>query len=246
MGRTFRGSRRVRLGDVDRHGRLRLDALARYLQDVSDDDTRDARLPDAMAWVVRRTVVEVTRPPVFAESLDLVTFCGGVGSRWAERRVSAVGTEGGCAHASTLWVHLDTATGRPQRLSAAFHERFAAAAQGRSVPARLVHEGPPSGAHRRSWTVRATDVDVFGHVNNAAAWAVLEELLASRADLRRALRAEAEFPAPLDHDGHGELVVELRWTDGGPGEALCAWLVRDGVVTTSFSAVPLDPDPGAA
>ena len=56
-GRTFVGSRRVRLGDCSPGGRIRLDAIARYLQDLSDDDTRDAGLAQ-MTWGVRRTVIE--------------------------------------------------------------------------------------------------------------------------------------------------------------------------------------------
>jgi len=54
-GRVFEGTRRVRLADVSPAGRLRLDAIARFLQDVSADDTADAALPDAEAWVVRIT-----------------------------------------------------------------------------------------------------------------------------------------------------------------------------------------------
>ena len=53
----------MRLGDVDPDGRLRLDALTRYTQDVSDDDTTDAGLDVEPGWVVRSTVVDelVTR-----------------------------------------------------------------------------------------------------------------------------------------------------------------------------------------
>ena len=40
-GRVFRSGRRVRLSDADPTGRLRLDACARYLQDVGNDDTAD-------------------------------------------------------------------------------------------------------------------------------------------------------------------------------------------------------------
>ena len=59
VGRTFTAERLVRFGDLSRGGRLRFDALARYLQDVSGDDTADAGLVDDIAWVVRRTLVEV-------------------------------------------------------------------------------------------------------------------------------------------------------------------------------------------
>ena len=111
-GRRFTRGRRVRLGDASPAGRLRFDALARYLQDVSNDDTRDAGLADAMSWVVRRIVVDVAQAPVFGEELTLCTFCGGIGGRWAERRVSIAGDQGAGVEAATLWVHLDPQTQR--------------------------------------------------------------------------------------------------------------------------------------
>jgi hypothetical protein len=58
-GRQFTTRRRVRLGDATPKGRLRLDAVARYLQDVANDDTRDADWSDPHWWVVRRTVIDV-------------------------------------------------------------------------------------------------------------------------------------------------------------------------------------------
>jgi acyl-ACP thioesterase len=63
-GRRFSADRPVRLGDVSPRGRLRLDAVVRYLQDTSSDDTADSALEDADGWVVRRTVVEVSTFPV--------------------------------------------------------------------------------------------------------------------------------------------------------------------------------------
>ena len=39
---VFETSRLVRLGDADEHGRLRLDALARHLQDVATDHSVDS------------------------------------------------------------------------------------------------------------------------------------------------------------------------------------------------------------
>ena len=79
---------------------LRLDACARYLHDLSNDDTRDAALPDDGSWVVRRTVVEVAKPLRYQERMETATWCGGTGSRWAERRVSLVGHRGGRVEAA--------------------------------------------------------------------------------------------------------------------------------------------------
>lgn len=234
VGRVFRRSRRVRLGDASPGGRLRLDALARYLQDVSNDDTRDVALPDEMAWVVRRTVIDVHRFPRFGEELELATFCGGIGPRWAERRVSVHGDQGGHAEAATLWVHLDLATGRPKPLPAAFAVAFAEAAQGRTVRARLCHDDPPTdGPPPRPWPVRFVDFDVLGHMNNAAYWAVVEEELARRRDLRAPLRCELEFRQAVEQ-GHAVHAVRVDGDDG----SLALWLVGGPVVHASARVRP--------
>src|SRR5205823_5502115 len=113
-GRTFSGTARVRLGDVTPKGRVRLDAVARYLQDVANDDAVDAIGEDAASWVVRRTQMQVDRFPVFREDLRLTTWASGTGGRWAERRTSVEGHRGGSIEAAALWVHVDAATGRPK------------------------------------------------------------------------------------------------------------------------------------
>src|SRR5947207_6187601 len=135
-GRVYRGGRRVRLGDASPGGRLRLDALARYLQDVSNDDTRDGELDDD-GWVVRRTALRVARLPVIGEELVLETFCSGIGGRWAERRVRVQGDQGGAVEAVSLWVHVDMATGRLTPPTPPFFTLYGEAAAGRTVPPRL-------------------------------------------------------------------------------------------------------------
>jgi acyl-ACP thioesterase len=222
-GRTFSRTRRVRLGDVSPNGRLRLDALARFVQDVSNDDTVDAGLRDDMAWVVRRTVVEVRAEARLREELELTTFCGGVGGRWAERRVSIRGDQGAHAETATLWVHLDMATGRPIPLPSQFHELYDEAAGGRKVRARLRHDSPPGPAVWTSsapWALRFSDFDVMDHVNNAVAWTVVEEERAGRKHLRAPVRAEVEYRDAIErHDGVTRVAVEHE------GGGLSSWLV---------------------
>lgn len=223
QGRLFTGSRRVRLGDVRPSGRLRLDALARYLQDVSSDDTTDAGLTDDVAWVVRRTVIEVHRPAVFREMLTLTTFCAGIGSRWAERRVSVAGVHGAVIEAATLWVHVDLPSGRPSPLPDQFGELFGAAAAGRRVSARLVHDSrPPSDAPRRAWPLRVTDLDLFDHVNNAASWSLVEEAMADRAGIRPPYRAELEYRDPIERGARVALAVRHGGQDAEDGFDLWA------------------------
>ena len=95
-GRRYRQhARPVRLADASPKGRMRLDAVARFFQDVAHDDATDAVLGDRTAWVVRRTRLEVHQPPIYGEKADLVTWCAGIGARWAERRTTLRGSRGG-------------------------------------------------------------------------------------------------------------------------------------------------------
>jgi acyl-ACP thioesterase len=226
-GRVFERTRRVRLGDASPAGRLRLDALARYLQDVSNDDTRDAGLADEMTWVVRRTLVAVERFPVFGEELVLRTFCSGTGPRWAERRVVVRGSAGGRVEAATLWVFVD-ADGRPSPLPPGFQERFGAAAAGRTVRARLEHATAiDAAAQQQPWPLRFTDFDVLGHLNNASYWSAVEEVLSARRTLRAPLCAELEFRAGVERDAD----VVLHTCDSAAG--VDVWLTDRGTVAAT-------------
>ena len=219
VGRTFSTTRRARFGDLDRGGRLRLDALARYVQDVSGDDTADAGL-DNVAWVVRRTKVDVERSPRFRELLTITTFCSGLGGRWAERRVSLVGDRGAAIETVSLWIHLDAATGRPVPMPEAFHLRYDEAAAGRTVSARLQHDSePPPGATTRPWPLRATDYDLLGHVNNAATWAVVEEVLADLGRGAAPLAAELEYRLAIEPGD----AVAVTWQEA-PDTSLAIWI----------------------
>ena len=219
-GRVHLVADRARIGDCGPDGLLRLDGLARLLQDVADADTVDAG--GGSSWVVRRTLVEVRRAPALREALEVRTFCGGLGRRWAERRTSVRGERGAEVEAASLWVHVDPATGRPAPLPAAFVALHAPAAGGREVRARLRHGGEVAAeAVRRPWPVRAVDLDVVGHVNNAVGWAVVEEALAAvgrAAAGHRRVRAEVEhrrsveagddvavawWPSPAAEEGAG-------------------------------------------
>lgn len=227
-GRVFEGARKVRLGDVSPGGRLRLDAATRYLQDLSADDTADAALPDAEAWVVRKTVLEVRSFPRYLEQMTLATWCSGTGSHWAERRISMVGSHGADIEAATTWVHLDPNTGRPRRVPAGFDAIYGEASGGRRVKARLLHPDPPPGAPSSPWVLRFTDFDVLSHVNNAAYWEAVEEVLAARRDLRAPLRAELEHHSAIERGARVDLV-----TDASGSGAVSLWLCAGGAVAAS-------------
>ena len=128
--------------------------------------------------------------------------------------------------AIAIWVHTDPATGAPSPLPAGFDAVWGVTAAGRKVSARLRHPAPPPDAPRRAWPLRATDIDVVGHVNNAAYWAAIEEELARRGR-PRVRTAEIEFRSGLDPAE----AVDIAIRDTAAGFA--AWLLVDGDVRAS-------------
>ncbi|HKY69153.1 MAG TPA: acyl-ACP thioesterase domain-containing protein [Acidimicrobiales bacterium] len=238
-GRVFRGGRRVRLADADPSGRLRLDSCARYLQDLGNDDTADSGIDDhTLTWVVRRAVIDVHRPPRWREWVDLATWCGGTGGRWAERRLSMVGEQGGAVEMSTLWVQVDTATGVPARLGGAFVAAYAEAAQGRRVSARLWLGEPTLGAAAEPWPLRAVDIDLIGHVNNAAYWAAVEQQVEPGTAFAHALlgqphRAVIEYGPGIAAGDAVELLVDES------DDHLDVWFTVDDAVQAAVRVIPL-------
>ena len=90
-GRAYEQAMRPGIADADAAGRCRLDAMARWLQDIAYADLIDAGFEGRGAWIVRRTRIRVERFPRFGEELTLRTFCSGIGRFSAERRTSIKG-----------------------------------------------------------------------------------------------------------------------------------------------------------
>ena len=231
-GRTFRVGYRVRLSDADATGRLRLDAIARYLQDAAIDDVSETGWGAPLhLWVLRSVRVDVLAPFLADELVDIVTWGSSFSSLAAGRRWSLSGDAGGAAEVDSTWIHLGP-DARPARIGEGF-EAYAEAAQGRVASTKLTLSAPVDGT-RFGWPLRSTDVDRMGHVNNAAYWAAVEErLLQHDPDLRRPHRARLEYRHPIDLGDDVELVEDTR-----EDRYVAAFLV-DELVKAVVSVEPL-------
>jgi acyl-ACP thioesterase len=232
LGRTFTQPIRPGFADCAPSGRIRLDALACWLQDVAYADVEDAGLAENVVWVVRRTRMRVNRFPRFGERFEVTTFCSGLGRMWAERRTDVVrpGESVADVEAVSLWVHLSPDDWRPTPLTEHEILTYSHTTPGRRVSARLRHPAP--GAIERSdpWTFRATERDIAGHINNAAYWQPLEEELLSGGD-PDSIDVEIEYRAPAQPGEKSVLRAGARrWIVDGDGETHASILVVNGTV----------------
>jgi acyl-ACP thioesterase len=226
VSRVFTTERRISLSDTDSTGRLRLDAIARYLQDVASEDWLSAGFDhDSHVWVVRRTELDVLDRLRPEDRIELRTWCSGIAGSAAARRYSIAGAGGGRVEAESIWIHLDHDL-RPLRHDERFVALYGESAAGRRAPTRFTLPAPPR-EHGVPWTFRSTDVDRLGHVNNAAYWIPLEDRWSGRLGGR--VHATLEYRQPVDLEEPVELVEE--------GETV--WLVGGGVTR---SAARLDPE----
>jgi acyl-ACP thioesterase len=193
---------------------------------VAADDWDDTGIDSGDLWVVRRTAMRLGaggRWPTLGEPVTATTWCSGIGAAWAERRSDLAVDGVVLVETESLWVPLDSV--RPRRISAEFRRVYGEAAGGRKVSGRVAAPDVPADAERRPWPLRRVDLDVAGHVNNAASWTALVEV--------------ADGPvasAVLTHHG------PLEWDD--PVTLARAegrlWLLNGDRVQVSGEFTPLD------
>jgi acyl-ACP thioesterase len=223
-GRVFERPLSPGIADANAAGRCRLDAIARWLQDVAYADLVEAGFEGRGAWVVRRTRIRVESFPRFGERLELRTWCSGLGRFSAERRTT-IG--GGSARVETvsLWICLDVDRGRPMRFPPDFVEVYEGSADGRDANVRLRHPEPPESVEGSPWTFRASELDPAGHVNNSHYLVPLEEELAAGPE-PEAIDAEIEYRDPAEA-GEAVLLRDGSWLWVASAEgALHASIVR--------------------
>src|ERR1700687_4925444 len=115
----------LRVADIDRDGRLRLDAAARHIQDIGQDHVHELGFDESHPlWVVRRTMLDLIRPIEFQDMLRLRRWCSGTSNRWCEMRVRLDGRKGGLLESEAFWININRDTQMPSRIADDFLEQL--------------------------------------------------------------------------------------------------------------------------
>ena len=132
---------------------------------------------------MRSIRVDVLAPPLEDDRVELTTWSSGRAALAAARRMSLEGDRGGRVELDSVWIHLD-ADAKPARIDD--FGVYAESTQGRAISTRLELPEAPVGVRTHPWPLRATDLDLLGHVNNAAYWHAVEQRLRRRGSTRAA------------------------------------------------------------
>ena len=223
----FRVGWPVRLGDTDHDQRLRLDAIARYLQDIAYDHLKVA--PDYeehRGWVVRRTVIDVIEPILFDDLVEVRRWCSALSNRWCNMRVQIEGAAGGRVETEAFLIHFGEESALPKRMSDAFMApMLAMTTEHRLRWKAALSVDVPDDCSVVDFPLRAADIDWLAHVNNAVYLQAVEEVLAAGGGVpTMPYRCVIEYAKPL-RAGEKLQLLSRRSDDG-----LDIWFAVEGEV----------------
>ncbi len=215
-GYIYRTSWPVATGDLDGNLHLRLDGVARYIQEVGAENLVDAgEAEDHPHWLVQRTVIDVIEPIEFPNDVSFSRWCSALSSRWCTMRVDLVGSDGGRIETEGFWIAINSKTLTPQRVSDTLIERFASTTDVHRLRWRPWLADPHDAAAVTPFALRRTDIDIFEHVTNTAYWHAIHEVMALVPDVcTPPYRAVIEYRRPIKY---GEDVT-IQWVRHGPGK----------------------------
>ena len=209
-GYVYRTSWPVTTGDIDSDLHLRLDGVARYIQEVGAENLVDAGEAEQHPhWLVQRTVIDVVEPIEWPTEVAFSRWCSALSTRWCTMRVDVEGAEGGRIETEGFWIAINQETLTPQRVSDSLIDRFASTTDEHRLKWRPWLHNLESAQREIPFALRRTDIDVFSHVTNTAYWHAIHEVVAEEPDVCAApYRAVVEYRRPIQY---GEDVT-LRWT----------------------------------
>ncbi len=234
-GRVFTVDKKSRIQDITVDGRIRLDAIARIVSEVSEDDLVDLDRPNTRWWMARRITMVVRQEGVGLQQYSCQTWAGSMARVAAERRVTLVSAEGLAYDTATTWISIDPESGRPVALPHWFKEEYSEACGTSQTTVRATHGPVVENADEVLWGLRRVDFDQHGHVNNRAYWPVVEEMMARYDfDRNRRYRVEVEFRSGVPVAPSVTLRVEHRIS------GISIWWVVDDQVAASATVDYLD------
>ena len=236
--RQFQLNRRVALADTDPSGRLRLDACARYLQDVAAFDAIDADISQIGNWVLRENNISIASFPTYGQAVNSKTYLTGSGRAWVERTsvISDVSSGATLISAQAIWVLTNLTTGAPASVPERLYEIYGPLALKRRISIRNTRpQKAPDHATKINWQIRYSDQDILSHLNNATYLEVVEEV-AYRQDIKLAPQQHVVcsvlFKESTSYDDQSEVLFTA--SNQGSVANISVYFVKNGLARTTL------------
>lgn len=198
-GYVYQTGWRVGTSDIDVHMRLRLDGVARYIQEVGAEHLADAGLAEVHPhWIVLRTVIDVIDPIELPSDITFRRWCAALSTRWCSMRVQLEGSAGGRIETEGFWLCVNKDTLTPSRLVDGCIARFGTTTDNHRLKWRPWLTESIESSTDTPFPLRRTDIDPFEHVNNTIYWHGIHEILSQVPEVGTApYRAVLEYRSPI-------------------------------------------------
>ncbi len=206
--------------DVDAHRRVTPFALLRYFEDIAIQQSEDVGVgidyynEEQVAWLLSRWDVRISALPRHREEISVLTQPMQMRGFLANRRFSIHGADGTImVEADSQWIFLDAARKRPRRITEELYSRYGVHGESDGVPSPRSPRPVEQVDKQREFSVRMSDIDTNGHVNNIryVEWAfeTLPPEMVRASELRRLLvQYKKEVRYGVDVTAHMSLSEE--------------------------------------
>lgn len=165
---------RVRYSECGRDNKLKISAIINYFQDCTTENSEKLGVgfeylkEKKRAWILNSWQVFITRRPEVGEDIEICTWATGFQGVFGPRDFCLRTAEGEeLASAHSLWVYVDTQTGRPMKPT---EEEIEVYEVGEPLPietvSRKIHL-PENMQAVDTFPVHKYHIDTNNHVNNA-------------------------------------------------------------------------------
>lgn len=227
----FEENYKVRYSECDRDGRMKLKTFMDYAQETAGSHAAALGVgfsilrPRHMAWLLSRIRLGIRRYPRVGETIRVRTYPQGFDRLFARREFRFCAENGEvCAEATSLWILFDMLN---RKIMSVQHEAGSLMPDNSALPVAfpLLGKLPPPDAPETlmQCTIRETQIDLNGHLNNAEYAGLVQDTL-----------GHAVYPAEFQINYQKAIPPASRLTIAGTVDGSGFNLIGQVEGTTSF------------
>lgn len=175
---------RIRYSEVDKEGKITLNAILDYFQDSSSFHSEELGrgieflMEQELAWVLSAWQIEIKRYPSYGEYVKICTWPYDFKGFFGYRNFTMETPEGEVlAFANSMWTLLDLKTGRPTRIPVEVASAYELSPQYPMKCESRKIELPKEMQSEESFPVHKYHIDTNQHVNNGRYVGMAQEYL---------------------------------------------------------------------